>query len=424
MKALAIRILHAFSKRVIKRYHPLVVGVTGSYGKTSAKEAISAALSEHYLVRESAKSFNNEFGVPFTILGVKASGSGIQRILSAGWLGLKLLISRQPYPTVLVLEFGDDKPGDLKKLLKLVRLDAGVLTSIGPTHLEHFKTVEEVLAEESQIVTTLKPDAWAILNCDDLRVRSLAELAMCRTVSYGFSGYAAVRCVDSAPAQDSRGDWGTEFSLQFQHQSVPVFIPGVLGRHSVFAALAAAAVGIAFNLDLLEIGQGLLRYLPPPGRMRMLPGVKQTMLIDDTYNSSPDACRSAIESLRLFPAEGKRYAMLGEMADLGAASEAAHRGIAQPLVDNNIDYFVAVGEKMKAAAEVAKTAGMPADSVFTFNDPVEAARFVQSRLAPGDAVLLKGSQVARMEKSVKELMADPQKADQLLVRQEQAWLRS
>ncbi|MBI5405136.1 MAG: hypothetical protein HY976_02820 [Candidatus Kerfeldbacteria bacterium] len=422
MRPLIIAVLHLIARRVVAKYHPLVIGVTGSYGKTSAKEAIAAALSSHYVVRKSPRSYNNEFGVPYTILGIVPGRNAGRTWWRAIRYGLRLLLTRQPYPTVLVLEIGDDRPGDVGRLLKIAKLDVGVLTGIGPTHLAHYRTVDNVFEEESKLITTLGPHAWAVLNGDDSRVRGLAELAMCRIVSYGHSEFVAVRGVDSAPAKNEHGEWGMVMKLQLQSQVIPLFIPGVIGRQAASAALAGAAVATAMKLDLLEVADGLRSYDPPPGRMRLLPGQRGSMLIDDTYNSSPDACVAAIESLRLFPAAGKRYAVLGEMAELGTTSESAHRGLAQTLIDNQVDVFVAVGKSMHLTADEVRKLGRPTDAIHEFRDPRSAAEWLLTQLQPGDTVLVKGSQVSRMEKAVKILMREPQQAASRLVRQDRKWL--
>lgn len=421
---MALGLLRRLSRRVFKRYQPQVVVITGSYGKTSTKDAVAAVLRQAYVLRSSPKSFNNEYGVPFTVIGAPDAGHPIVRWSMAFWLAFKLLVSRQPYPSVLVLEFGGDKPGDIKDLLKLVVADIGVVTSIGPTHLERYKSVATVYAEESLVATTLNQHGWAILNCDDPFVRRLCEQSPCRIVSYGFSAGVAVRCMDAAPAQGSKGEWGMMLKIRFGQDEFPVFLPGVTGRHSAYAALAAVATAVALHLDEVEITQGLQEYDPPPGRMRVLPGIKRTWLIDDSYNSSPDAGVAAIDALREFPAEGKRYAVLGDMVDLGSATESSHRRVGQEIVDEDVDVFVAVGESMQAAASEARARGMPKDRIFTFNDAATAGRAVQDMIKEGDVVLVKGSQVSRMEKVVKELMAEPERAGELLVRQDARWLRT
>ncbi|MFH0828959.1 MAG: UDP-N-acetylmuramoyl-tripeptide--D-alanyl-D-alanine ligase [Candidatus Kerfeldbacteria bacterium] len=424
MKRIAQALLTFFARRVVRRYHPHVVGITGSYGKTSAKEAIAVVLSHIYDIQSSAGSFNNEFGVPFTVLGAPTAKGvpGWRRVAVSLWHGAQYLVSHKPYPPVLVLEMGADKPGDIEAILGIVPLSVGVITSVGPTHLHHFGSVENVLAEKSLIATRVAHDGWIVLNGDDPRVRSLADVSPASVISFGFSGGVAVRCIDAAVVKGDSGEHGLMIKVLFNRETVSVFIPGVVGIHSAYAALAGIAVGIAFHMDFPDIVAALSRYTPPPGRMRVLSGVKNTTLIDDSYNSSPDACTAALETLRSFPAEGKRYALLGEMADLGASTEPAHREIGRKVVENCIDVFVGVGEAMKHAASEARKAGMDEDHIFSFDDPVSAAKLVHDRFTPGDTALIKGSQIARMEKAVKELMADPERAEELLVRQDTTWL--
>src|SRR5205085_1923328 len=149
---------------------------------------------------------------------------------------------------------------------------------------------------------------------------------------------------------------------------------------------------------------------PPPGRMRVLPGLKETTLIDDSYNSSPDACVAALESLKEFQSSGRKFAVLGDMADLGPTSEAAHRGLARTVIDEHVDVLVTVGLTIASTSDEARKLGMPGDRILHFDDPIEAAESVLKWLHPGDVILVKGSQVSRMERFVKNVMAEPQRA--------------
>lgn len=425
MKRFAVFLLNWCARRVVAKYRPQVVGITGSYGKTSTKEAVVSVLSQAYDVRASAKSYNNEFGVPFTVLDAPSIDvPGWERALTAVWHGVILLLFRRPYPTVLILEMGADKPGDIKAILDIVPLTVGVVTSVGPTHLERFGSVENVFAEKSLVTTKLHGHCWGVFNGDDVRLQTLGEASPCRIVSYGFQSGVAIRCVDAAVSRSDDGVYGMLLTVEFGKDTFPVFLPGTVGRHTAYAALAAAAVGVAYSMDLVEIADGLKNYQPPPGRMRVLEGVKRTVLLDDTYNSSPDACIAAVQALREFPADGTRYALLGDMVDLGRATEAAHRAVGKELAEEKIDVFVGVGEAMKLAADEARLQGMDPDRVFSFDDPLSAARFVQERMKQGDTVLLKGSQRSRMEKATKELMAEPERAKELIVRQDALWLRT
>lgn len=418
-------LLHAFARRVVRRYRPHVVAVTGSYGKTAAKEAIAAALGRLYNVHAGAKSFNNELGVPFTILGVQGGDTvtGVSRVVQGIWRGLWLILTRQQYPAVLVVEMGADKPGDLKISLDLAAPSVAVITGVGPTHLMQFGSVENVFAEKSLVASAVPEGGWVVLNGDDPRVRTLAEHTGAAIVSYGFSGGVAVRCVDAANAKADDGVPGLLLTVQYNREKIPVFVPGVTGTQSAYAVLAAIACGIAFRMDLPDIIDGLSDYAPPPGRMRVIAGINGSMLIDDSYNSSPDACLSAIEALRQFPAEGRRIAVLGEMADLGSAAVSSHRTIGRAVVENGIDALVCVGGVARAFADGARGAGMPDAALMYAHSPREAAELVRGTLRKGDTVLLKGSQVSRMERATASLMAEPGFAKAQLVRQDAKWLR-
>lgn len=426
MRRIASQLLRLFTRRVLRRYHPDVIGVTGSYGKTSTKEAIAAVLSSAYVVRQSAGSFNNEFGLPFTVMDVSPElASGFRRWLQAIINGIKLLLTDQPYPTALVLEMGADRPGDIKALTALTHISVGVLTGVGATHLQRFGTVDAVLAEKSLLMTAVNARGWAVLNGDDPRVRTLAEVAPARIISYGFDGGCAVRAVEAAPSRDeSTNEWGMLIKIDFNRQQFSVFLPGVAGRHSAYAALAGVAVGVAYHLDVVEMVEGLRRYVPPAGRMRVQSGAFNTTLIDDSYNSSPDAAAAAIQALREFPAEHRRWAVLGDMAELGAATESAHRAIGKVIVDQQIDELVVVGDHSRATLAEAVANGFPAGRAHYCKDSEAAATWLREHVQPGDVLLVKGSQASRLEKVTKALLADQSKAGELLVRQYGGWLKT
>ncbi|MDO8598502.1 MAG: cyanophycin synthetase, partial [bacterium] len=216
---------------------------------------------------------------------------------------------------------------------------------------------------------------------------------------------------------------GVAFKVVAGGSAVPVHLTGCIGRGHASAALAAAAVGVALDMHLVEIAHALAAYEPPPGRMRLLGGVKRTLLIDDTYNSSPLAVAVALEALADMVTEGRRFALLGDMLELGPLTEHAHQHVGELIASRGITYLVTVGEAMRHAARGARAAGMPDDHVLEFHTAIEAARFVQDLLQPNDVVLVKGSQGMRMERAVAELMAEPLRASELLCRQDDEWLR-
>jgi UDP-N-acetylmuramoyl-tripeptide--D-alanyl-D-alanine ligase len=200
--------------------------------------------------------------------------------------------------------------------------------------------------------------------------------------------------------------------------TVPLFVPKALGWPSVYAALAAVAVGRARGMNLVEITERLRSYQPPPGRMRYIPGIKQTVIIDDTYNAAPKSMGAALDVLADIPVgteDDKRIAVLGDMLELGALSEEGHRRVGKRVSELGIHLLVLVGERMGDAKKGAKEAGMDENAIFHFASPEEAGRFVQERMKQGDIVLVKGSRGMKMEIVVKELMADPLSAGTELV---------
>ncbi len=418
-------ILRSLARRILARYHPKVVGITGSVGKTSTKEAVAAVLAERYRVRANRKNYNNELGVPLSIIGAETGGRNLLRWLRAFGRAISLLTARDShYPEVLVLEMGADQPGDIRYLTSFVTCDVGVVTAVGPVHLEQFRTLEAVAAEKKVVVSHLPRTAVAVLNGDDPAVSAMAADTRAFTLTFGTGEAATVRGIEIEPTWrgTDQGQTAAGLSLKIVYRGavVPVLLPGVLGAHQAYAALAAAAVGIALDVNLHQVVQGLTKFTPPPGRMHIIPGIKQTFLIDDSYNSPPPAALAALEALAALPVPGTRWAILGDMAELGPASVSGHEEVGRAAA-RHADYLVTVGELAKEMARAARAAGMSEDKIFRFNNAVEAGRFVQGELKANSIVLIKGSQVARMERAVEELMAEPERAAELLVRQGPEW---
>lgn len=407
------------ARRILAKYKPTVVAVTGSVGKTSTRNAIAAVLSAKFRVRSPAENYNNEFGVPLTIIGAKTPGKslfGWARVLTkaAGlWIG-----NDAAYPNMLVLEYGLDRPGDISALCRIAPPDVGVLTAVTPVHAEFFPSVEELAKEKGQILRKTKAGGTAILNADDPLVA--AERGSEKTVTYGFGETADVRGetyrVETQPP-------AVTFELVMDGERAPVSLTGLLGRGQAYAALAAAAVGRTFGMTIDEIVAGLAGFEPQAGRMRPLPGIKGTQLLDDSYNAAPASMAAALETLRAFvpPENARRIAVLGKMAELGRYSADEHRllGIRAAEV---ADLLVCVGEEARDIRHGAIEAGMDPAHVELFQNAVEAGRWLDFNCKTGDVILIKGSQSARMEKVVKDLMAEPLRAEELLVRQYGAWL--
>lgn len=421
--------LHSFlaflSKAVLERYKPKIVAVAGSVGKTSTTRAVAAVLARSFATRGSAKNHNNEIGVPLTILGeAKAGGRSLLAWLGIFWRGFRLAFGpERAYPKVLVLEMATDHPGDLAYLTSLAPPDVAVLTAVAEEHTEFLGDLDGVAEEEGTVVRALGKEGIAILNADDARVAVMAEGLDDRAILYGFGDGAQVRA-GRAAAEMALGTVFTRFDLRIGDRAYPVNLPDALGEGNVYAALAAASVALAFGIDPELIPYGLAEYQPPPGRLRVLPGIKGALLIDDTYNSSPRAAEMALGVFESLPsaAGGRKIAVLGDMLELGALTEAAHRRIGKAAAEAGVELLLGVGPASAQLCAAAREAGMAEERVFHMATSQEAGRFLQERIHVGDLILVKGSQGIRTEKIVKELMAQPERAAELLVRQSREWL--
>lgn len=430
--------LKILAKIILAKYKPDVIGITGSVGKTSAKEAVYAALSSKFNARRNIKNYNNEIGVPLTVIGADSPGKSVFGWLAVFFKALKLILIRdENYPRILILEMGVDRPGDMDYLNSIVKCKVGVVTLIGPVHLEFFGAISNIQKEKGKLIGNLPKSGRAILNYDDEKVRQMSKLTEAAALAYGFDENADVRAREAvfsfsdiadksefgALAANAAKLAGISFKLSYNGSAAPVLLPNVIGYAAVYAALAGAAAGIVYGLNLIEISQALRKFNSPRGRMNLINGIKNTLIIDDTYNSSPQSSIAALEITGKVPlAKGaRRFAVLGDMLELGGYSEQGHKEVGRRAVKDKIDKLIVVGERARDIAKGAEKAGMLADNIFHFARAEEAGKFIQERIDEGDLVLVKGSQGMRMEKIVKEIMAEPLRAKELLVRQDELW---
>ena len=425
-KKIVIWILRKEAQVVLWRFQPIIIGVTGSVGKTSTKEAMRVILETKYRLQTSPKSYNSEIGLPLAILGQTTAWDD-----ALGWLkviggGLKRMISRAPYPERLLAEFGVDRPGDMDRALLLARPAIGVVTAIGevPVHVEFFAGPKELAEEKEKLTRGLPADGHAILNFDDETVREMGDrVRHGRVITYGFGEGAHMRASQEQllirNEEDISVPEGTIFRLDYEGSSVPVRLLGAFGKPQIYAALAGAAVGIVSGMNLIEIAEALTRYTPPPGRMRLLEGIKRTFILDDSYNASPLAMHAAFDLLRDLPGK-RKIAVIGDMLEIGKYTPEAHRAIIRRFPDWG-NLLVTVGPRARFAAEEARERGMPVDRVWSFSKADEVEPTLQPFLEEGDLILIKGSQAMRLEKVVEAIMAHPERASELLCRQEKFW---
>ncbi len=415
------------AREIIAARKPEIIGISGSVGKTSTKEAIACVLRRSFPLRETYKNYNNEIGLPLTIIGAQSPGRSI-----FGWF--KLLKEGQriardvqvPYPQMLVLEMGIDHPGDMDVLTSIAKPHRAVLTRLGTAHAEFFSSLQELYKEKLKLAEALSEEGIAIYNYDDEILHTAMQDLSRRSISYGFSPLANVRAdnvhITTSPGVDK--EIGSSFKLLYEGSSVPVFLPGVISRPGILSALAAAAVGFSYGLNAIEISTSLRDYVSPPGRMKLLAGKFDQLIIDDTYNSSPEAATESLETVALIPRNeyGHSWIVLGDMRELGAESVAAHSVLGREVADHGFDHLISVGEEAAHISLAAIKNGMPEKMVRHFENSEAALDYLDAEVAARDLVLVKGSQAVRMEKIVKRLMKEPERASELLVRQGKEWL--
>jgi UDP-N-acetylmuramoyl-tripeptide--D-alanyl-D-alanine ligase len=346
-----------------------VIGVTGSAGKTTTKDAIAHLLAVEMPVGKTVGNLNNQVGVPLSILRLPDDCR------------------------VAVLEMGMNHAGEIRALAEIARPDVGVVTNVGYAHTEFFDSIDGVAAAKRELIQGLAPAGVAVLNADDARVLPFRAAHAGRVITFGFSEWADVR----AERADYRAD-GTGF------RAVGVdFETGLVGRHAVMNLLAAIAVAQVFEIAPQRLREPIKAFAV--GNMRgERTEHKGTVIWNDCYNSNPEAAQSMIDVLCETPA-GKRIAVLGEMLELGTASDPLHRQVGRYAAGHGVDVLVGVRGHARSMVEAAVEAGMARTAAHFFDDPAEAGDFVRHTARAGDAVLFKGSRGVKVERALERFLA-------------------
>lgn len=412
------------AKAALRRHAPKIIAITGNVGKTSTKDAIYAVVAQCYKARKSEKSFNSEIGLPLTILGLNTAWGSF-----SGWLrnikdGFVAAFISKNYPEWLVLEVGADHPGDIEKVCEWLHPDIVVLTRMSevPVHVEYFKNAEEVLKEKMFLACALKKGGTLIVNADDPHFTGAVKSLDCRKVFYGTTPGVDVEITESEISYDKSPlslPVGQYAIMRMGEIEAKVEIGGVLGNHIMYPIAAACSVATVLEIQS-KIPLAFKDFDSPKGRMRILKGVSNSVIIDDTYNSSPLACAAGLKTLASISVKGKKIAALADMKELGANSEQAHREIGR-LAGEKLHRLVTVGEIAKYIAQGALDAGMPANKIESYANSEEAGKALKDIVRAGDVVYVKGSQSMRMERVSAALLDPSINPRDVLVRQEEEW---
>lgn len=346
-----------------------VVGITGSTGKTCTKDLTAAVLSARFSVSASPASFNNEVGLPLTIL-------------SAG-----------PRTEVLVCEMGSRGVGHIARLCDVAHPTAGIVTNVGLAHMELFGSRFNIARAKAELVEALPPEGVAVLFADDPVVNGFAARTRARVVTFGTSPGADVRAEEIALADDGR----PSFTVVAGDDRAAVEL-AVPGEHMVANALAASACGVALGLTTAECAAALREARVSPWRMEVFTTADGVRVVNDAYNANPESMAAALRSLRRMARGGRCIAVLGHMAELGPVALEEHERVGELVAALAIDRLVTVGEWGRAIAPGALRAGFPVDRVSSYEDPDDALADVRRHARPGDVVLFKASRVAGLER--------------------------
>jgi UDP-N-acetylmuramoyl-tripeptide--D-alanyl-D-alanine ligase len=371
----ALEALQELAAHHRSRLHCQVLGITGSTGKTTTKDFVTAALSMGKRVVATQGNRNNELGVPLTVLEATTSTE------------------------VLVVEMGMRGLGQIARLCEIARPTLGLVTNVGTSHIELLGSQDAVVEAKGELVRYLGSEAVVFLNGDDEHSAQIAETTSALVVLYGLSEACAVRAEDIELDAESRAS----FVLVAGDVRTPVVL-GVPGRHNVYNALAAAAVALHLGVGADAVAEGLAAAAVSAMRMQVFNAASGVTVVNDAYNANPSSMRAAVETLAAMQVNGRRIAVLGDMAELGSLTELAHFRVGEQVAHLGIDALVTVGPRALRIGEGARAAGLAASSVSTHESAEEAGLAVAEMASPGDAVLVKASRVMGLESVVDQLV--------------------
>lgn len=358
--------LQTLGAGVRRMWGKTLIGVTGSAGKTTTKEAIATVLGSRFSAFKSEGNLNNHFGLPLQLLRLTNEHD------------------------IAVMEMGMSHAGEIAALAKLAEPNIGVVTLVAPVHLEFFKSVAEIARAKYELIESLPPGSVAVLNADDPYVSQFGRDFHGKVLTFGIEHPADVR----APDVKSLGGEGSSFRVRFEKQAAEVRLP-LIGRHNTYNALAALAVGVDRGITLAEGAAALakLRAYDKRGQMLEIAGAR---VIDDCYNSNPKALISMVEALAQLKAR-RHIVVAGEMLELGVEGERLHRKCGEQIAARGVNFLLGVRGLAREMVAAAKQAGIAAEFVST---PEEAGDWLARNVHSGDAVLLKASRGVKLERAL------------------------
>ena len=414
-------LLKYLAKLTLWRFNPEIIAVTGSVGKTSALEAIYAVLtaprqnSKAMRVRVGRGDFSGTTQACLTILrdltprqlfifskktpeDAEALERGIYYVqIILGVLTNFVFINRASYPTHLLLEYSSSRPGEIKSLLEIAKPYVAIITAMGdiPAHLERWSGPDALHREKARLIEHLSANGFAVLNYDDSVILKMKERTRAKIVTFGFDEGADVRISNFVNRSEDNVPYGISFKLEYGGSVVPIFIKNLFGRQEAYAAAIGACVGLIYDMNLIEIAEGLRGYSLTAG-LKLINGVKDTRIIQGISSSSPVSMKEALVVLHDLPGS-RKIAVLGDMLELGEYTIRAHEGIGR-VAGDMADVLFTIGLRGKLIADGAKKHGMNRNKISSFDTPEEALEPLLHLIKKGDLVLISGSRDIGLEK--------------------------
>ncbi|MFC1599651.1 UDP-N-acetylmuramoyl-tripeptide--D-alanyl-D-alanine ligase [Patescibacteria group bacterium] len=413
LRKIVLKKLEILARIKLRRMNAKVIGVTGSVGKTTCKDAIYDVLSKKYRVLKNKKSFNSEFGLPLTILHQDSGFGSAKEWMGILWRGFVRTFFVEDKYDYLILEMGVDKPGDMDFLVGLAKPNIAIITAIKPVHLDdaQFKNVEEIFKEKSKICNDAEV---CLVNHDD---QYISKLQKENVHTYGSKNHVDYRVKNFEQTEE-----GIEFDVENNGNSYQFYAP-LYGQYWTASLMPAIVLGFTEGVGINDIIDAIENYKLPPGRLSLIEGQKESLILDSTYNAAPEGVKESLKVLDFFGKNRnkRRVCVLGNMNELGEFSKELHEEVGAE-IPQNCDLLLTVGEDVRYAASSANKHGMDSSKIKSFPSAKEAAKYYKEIMNFGDIVLVKGSQnKVRLEIFVKALMKHPDKAKELLVRQGEKW---
>ncbi|MDI6785537.1 MAG: UDP-N-acetylmuramoyl-tripeptide--D-alanyl-D-alanine ligase [bacterium] len=355
-----------------KRYSNILIAITGSNGKTTTKEMVASIIGKKFKVCKSSENYNNEIGIPLSLL--------------------KVLPSHE----IIVVEMGMNSLGEIDNLAKISKPDIGVITNIGQTHLENLTSIENVFKGKIELLHNLTKEGIAVLNADDPFTEKIRKIFKGKIITIGIKNKADYKAILIKHEDVSC------ISFDIENKAKNVTIKRV-GTHDVYNALVGFALGCLLKIDISLIKKGLLDTEYPTGRTEFI-SKKDIVIIDDTYNANPCSMKKAVDALTNISKAKRRIIVVGDMGELGKQAEELHREVGKYIAEKKkIDLLFTLGELGELIGEGAKNSDFPEENIFCYRDKDKLVKTIKKILRPYDYILVKGSRMMNMEKIVREI---------------------